>query len=96
MRSFSTTDPLYIPKVGDNIEVIVPESSRSIYGKVVHKWGSNAQGKINILCKAGPKSAGFHLIWKESTGWFCWIVNAHYHNLQVIKDDGPPRFDPKI
>lgn len=93
MRSFSTTDPPYVPEVGDDIEVTVPNTSKPIYGKVVHIWGSNAQGKINVLCKSGPKAAALHLIWRESTGWFSWIVNAHYHDLQVTKYGGPSPYD---
>ena len=95
MRSFSTTDPPYVPEIWDIIKVMVPRSSQPIYGKVVHIWGSNAQGKINVLCKTGPKATALHLIWKETTGWFCWISNAHYHNLEVTKYDDPLPYDLK-
>ncbi len=92
-KSFSTAGPPYVPKIWDIVQVMVPGSIQPIYGMVVHQWGSNAQGKINVLCKSGPKASALHLIWKEKTGWFCWIHNAHYHNLSVIKYDGPLPYD---
>jgi len=95
MKSFSTAGPPYVPKVWDIVKVTSPDIREPIYGMVVHQWGSNAQGKINVICKSGPKASALHLIWKEKTGWFCWIQTTHYHNLSVTKHDGPPPYDFK-
>jgi len=93
MKSFSTAGPSYVPKVWDIIQVTGSDISSPIYGMVVHQWGSNAQGKINVMCKSGPKATALHLIWKPKSGWFCWVGNAHYYHLQVIEYNGSLPFD---
>lgn len=93
MRSYKPSGPSYRPKVWDIVKVDFPGSQESVYGMVVHAWGSSRQGKINVMCKSGPKSAVLHLIWKESTGWFCYFNGIRYEQLGVAKYEGnPPSF----
>lgn len=84
MRSKHKAGPAYDPQLWATIAVTLLDVSRNeIYVTVYSREGSVRQGKIRLLCKAGEGGQPLQLIWKESTGWACWLCGKRYFNVAV-------------
>jgi len=80
MCSKYKTGPAYNPQLWATIAVTLLDVSRNeIYVTVCNREGSVKQEKIRLLCKAGQGEQPLQLIWKESTGWICWLSGKRYN-----------------
>ncbi len=76
----------FVPNVGDAVALHIPSlSSNPVLTFVRYRAGSVRQGKIQLGCMSGPGDAhgSIHVIWKPSTGWFCWLMRKRYDNVRV-------------
>lgn len=77
-------EPRYIPRVGHVIMIQLRDVSRNeIPTRVLYSEGSVRTGKIRLYCQSGEKAEPVHLIWKETTGWICWIGPKRFTNVSV-------------
>ncbi len=84
MRSKHETGPACDPQLWVTIAVTLLNVSRNeIYVTVCSREGSVKQGKIRLFCRAGQGEQPLQLIWKESTGWVCWLSGEKYINVTI-------------
>jgi hypothetical protein len=79
----------YLPNSGDPVAIRIPELSHNpICTFVRGRTGSYRNGKVVLYCPTGPgdTQGNIQLIWKPSTGWFCWMLGKKYSTVQVDRD----------
>ena len=89
MPKLQVTGPPYVPRVKDIVLVQVPRGPRPLLFQAVHTWGSVKQAKINVVGKSISDGNAVHLIWKPSTGWGMYFVNAYVYDLTVTLYERP-------
>ncbi len=76
----------FIPTVGALVSIHIPAlSANPIQTYVRRAVGSPRRGKLTLYCLAGPDDTfgSIIVIWKPSTGWFCWLAGKPYTNVRL-------------